>query len=82
MRPDIRDIVDYFCGTTTALPREICKMILEISGNLKVGKKSLSYVTHNLPCFRGRIWSKHPPFDRRLCFYRGDRSMMIYSREK
>ena len=56
MRPDLREIIHYFCGEPF-LPPEICQLILELSGNLRVGKKSLSYVTHNLPMFRGKIWS-------------------------
>ena len=85
MRNDLRDIVDYFCGTTTILPRELCLLILEISGNLRVGKRSISYVTSHLPAFRGKIWNgvNPPPFDKRLYFLRKDHTpFVIFSHRK
>ena len=65
MRNDLKNIIDYFCGKLCPIPREICLEILLLSGNVRVGKRSISYVTHYLPAFRGRIWTERPPMDYR-----------------
>ena len=76
MRKDVSDIVDYFCGKNI-FPVAINLLILEISGAVRVGRRSLSYVTNYLPCFRGKIWSNDIPFNNQLYFLRKNRRPFI-----
>jgi len=83
MRDDVKNIIDFFAGKYSVLGRDLNRLILELSGVLKVGKHSVSYVTHHLPSFFGKVWKRSPPFDKRLYFLNKDHQpLVIYHHRK
>ena len=53
---NIRIVVQYFSGKNSILGPNLSQLCLEFSGNLRVGKKSLCYITYRLPAFRGKLF--------------------------
>ena len=55
---NIRIVVKYFSGENSVLPMDLARLCLEFSGNLRVGVKSLVFITFNVPAFRGKLHKK------------------------
>jgi hypothetical protein len=53
---NLKLVTEYFTGKDSFLPLDLSQMVLEFSGNLRVGKKSFFYITYDLPAFRGRLF--------------------------
>ena len=53
---NVRMVVQYFSGKSSYLPLVLSQLCLEFSGNLRIGKKSLCYITYNIPAFRGKLF--------------------------
>ena len=51
LRENIRQMIKFFTGGDSILPDEICQVILELSGHLRIGKRSLVYYTYFRPPF-------------------------------
>jgi hypothetical protein len=50
---NIKAVIHHFTRGEGILPDEINQMILIYSGCLKIGNRSLVFMTYNLPAFRG-----------------------------
>ena len=48
-------VVEHFTAGKSVLPPELCQLILEFSGLLRIGRKSLVFMTWNIPHYSGRI---------------------------
>ena len=46
-------VISYFTSNEGVLCDDLNQIILEYSGCLRIGRKSLMYITYNLPLFRG-----------------------------
>ena len=55
---NIKLVTKYFTGENSFLPLELSQLILQFSGCLKVGKKSLVFVTYKIPHFRGNLMKR------------------------
>ena len=53
---NLKFVVQYFSGEHSYLPIELSQLCLEFSGNLRIGTKSLCYITYNIPAFRGKLF--------------------------
>ena len=51
---NIKMVVHHFTGGRGTLPDELCQMCLEFSGCLRIGRRSLVFMTWQIPHYRGR----------------------------
>ena len=56
---NIETVIEYFTGGVGVLPPALAQIVLEFSGCLKVGRKSLVFMTYNMPAYKGWRFRKH-----------------------
>ena len=52
-KANLKMVVRYFTSNTGILCDDLNQIILEFSGCLRIGRKSLMYMTYNMPKFCG-----------------------------
>ena len=55
---NLKLVIQYFTGDDSFLGPDLSQLCLEFSGCLKVGKKSLVFVTFRVPSYKGRLMKK------------------------
>jgi hypothetical protein len=51
----IRVVTEYFTGDRSILPPDLSQLCLEFAGTLRIGLRSLIFVTYNIPTFQGKL---------------------------
>ena len=52
---NIKLVTEFFVGEDSFLPLSLAQMCLEFSGCLRIGKKSLVFITFRIPHYRGSV---------------------------
>ena len=52
---NIKMVIEHFASKNSVLPPDLCQLCLEFSGLLRIGRKSLVFLTWNIPHYKGRI---------------------------
>ena len=52
-KENLKMVISYFTSNEGVLCDDLNQIILEYSGCLRIGRKSLMYMTYNLPLFHG-----------------------------
>ena len=55
---NLKLVIQYFSGDDSFLGPDLSQLCLEFSGCLKVGKKSLVFVTFRVPSYKGRLMKR------------------------
>ena len=51
-KQNLREIIWYFTADKSVLPPDLCQIILQLSGHLRVSKRSVMYYTYYRPISR------------------------------
>ena len=51
---NIKMVLHYFTGGTSILPDDLCQLCLTFSGCLRIGRKSLVFMTWQIPQYKGQ----------------------------